>query len=132
MYPDFIQDREGLDRWRESSRTGDGHAMVANNNTVFRFVQTIDSLEKDAMRFRALMRCGRIKVWGSAGVDPNTLERREGTNVHFGAEFWPGPLPQDYREGHPEETARYDHHTAWGRLCIEALADAIIELEAKS
>jgi len=43
-YPDFIDDREGLERWRESSRTGNGHKLVANNNTVFRFVQTIDRL----------------------------------------------------------------------------------------
>jgi hypothetical protein len=43
-YPDFISDREGIDRWRASSRVNDGHALVANNNTVFRLVQTIDSL----------------------------------------------------------------------------------------
>lgn len=44
-YPDFISDRDGLDRWRESSRKGDGHDMVANKNTVHRFVQTVDKLE---------------------------------------------------------------------------------------
>lgn len=131
MYPDFIQDRDGLNRWRESSREGDGHEMVANKNTVYRFVQTIDSLEKDAMRFRALMRVGRIKMQGSAGVDPHTLERRNGSNVHFGAEFWPEPLPQSYRDEHPAEAANYDKQTMWGTACLRALADAVIEQEAK-
>lgn len=85
-----------------------------------------DSL--DAARWRALMRCGRIKMQGSAGVDPHTGERRNGSNVHFGAEFWPERLPDDYRAKHPEEAANYDRSTRWGVACLTALADAIIEL----
>lgn len=84
---------------------------------------------QDAERFRALMRCGRISMQGSSGVDPNTLERT-GNNVHFGAEFWPEPLPDDYRRNHAESTAKYDRMTKWGRACLMHLADAIMEHEA--
>ncbi len=42
----FLEDREGLERWRTASRIRPGHDMAnANNNTVQRFVQTIDKLE---------------------------------------------------------------------------------------
>lgn len=82
-------------------------------------------LVRDAERFRALMRCGRIKMQGSAGVDPHTLERRNGSNVHFGAEFWPEPIPKGFEE-------HYEKSTLWGRACIMALADAIIEQEARA
>ena len=87
--------------------------------------------DPDAERFRALLRCGRISMQGSAGVDPKT-GARNGNGVHFGAEFWPDPLPQSYRDEHPESTAKYDKSTAWGRFCIAALADAILESEAKA
>lgn len=79
-------------------------------------------LELDAMRFRALMRCGRIKMQGSSGVDPHTGERN-GNDVHFGAEFWPDPPS-------PEFVEHYAKSTAWGRACLLALADAILEHEA--
>ncbi|WP_313008431.1 hypothetical protein [Brevundimonas vesicularis] len=77
----------------------------------------------DAERFRALMRCGRIKMQGSSGVDPHTLERN-GNNVHFGAEFWPEP----YDPAKWETT--YGASTRWGRACLRHLADAVIETEA--
>lgn len=87
-------------------------------------VETDDPyLRKDAERFRALMRCGRIKMQGSSGVDPRTGERN-GNNVHFGAEFWPEPIPEGFEE-------HYEASTKWGRACIKALADAIIEDEEK-
>lgn len=85
---------------------------------------------KDAARWRALMRCGRIKMQGSSGVDPHTGERN-GNNVHFGAEFWPEHLPADYREKFPAEAANYDRNTKWGVACLVALADAVLELEDK-
>lgn len=45
-YPDFIQDREGLERWRASALEGSGHDMAhVNKNTLHRFVQTVDNLE---------------------------------------------------------------------------------------
>jgi hypothetical protein len=91
-----------------------------------------NALELDAARFRALMRCGRIKMQGSAGVDPHTGERRPGSSVHFGAELWPEYLPQDYRDKHPEEAANYDRNTRWGIACIKALADAIIERDGSA
>jgi hypothetical protein len=77
--------------------------------------------EKDAARFQALMRCGRIKPQGSAGVDTKTGERTypdEPGSVHFGAEFWV----------QPEE--RSSNLTIWGRHCLSALADDILAYEA--
>ncbi|MNT97104.1 hypothetical protein D3C72_2393490 [compost metagenome] len=69
------------------------------------------------------MRCGRIKMQGSAGVDPKTGQRN-GNNVHFGAEFWPEPIQTGFEE-------HYEASTVWGRHCIKALADAILEDEAR-
>jgi hypothetical protein len=85
--------------------------------------------KKDAERFRALMRCGRIKMQGSSGVDARTGDRTE-HNVHFGAEFWPEPLPESYRLEHPESAANYDQSTKWGRACLLHLADEILAQEA--
>jgi hypothetical protein len=79
---------------------------------------------RDAERFQALMRCGRIKMQGSSGVDPHTGERN-GNNVHFGAEFWPEPIE-------PEWEDTYRAETTWGRACLRALADAILEQEARA
>lgn len=81
-------------------------------------------IERDAMRWRALMRCGKIKMQGSAGVDPRTGERN-GNTVHFGAEFWPHPPKPEHidLDGGPASTA-------WGVACLIALADSILELEA--
>lgn len=87
-------------------------------------------VERDAARWRALMRCGRIKMQGSSGIDPETGERN-GNNVHFGAEFWPEQLDPDYRAKYPEEAANYDRSTRWGVFALTALADAIIEDESK-
>ena len=82
--------------------------------------------EQDAERFRALMRCGRISMQGSSGVDPITGERN-GNNVHFGAEFWPEP----YTGSNPDFAANYERSTFWGRACLRHLADAILEEEAR-
>lgn len=81
----------------------------------------------DAARWRALTRIGRITMQGSAGVDPHTGERRNGSNVHFGAEFWPDPVDEAFRAKHPESAARYDRDTRWGIACLKAMADVIIE-----
>lgn len=85
----------------------------------------IERLKADAERFRALMRCGRIKMQGSSGVDPHTLERN-GNNVHFGAEFWPEPPKPEYAH-----LGGGDKSTAWGRACLRHLADAVLEHEAR-
>ncbi|RAK68763.1 hypothetical protein [Phenylobacterium kunshanense] len=81
-------------------------------------------LEGDANRWRALMRCGRIQMQGSSGVDPNTGERN-GNNVHFGAEFWP-----ERHDKYPDLIEGHDRSTAWGKACLVALVDAIMEQEA--
>lgn len=53
-YPDFVEDSDGLDRWRQHAREGSGHAMAeANKNTLFRMVQTIDQLKWDLAQARA-------------------------------------------------------------------------------
>lgn len=74
---------------------------------------------QDAARWRALMRTPRIKMQGSAGVDPHNGQRREGTYVHFGAEFWSIGAPHESGQCEP----------TWGRHCLTALADALIEGE---
>ena len=84
-------------------------------------VRIVGDLAGDAARFRALMRCGRIKPQGSAGVNTKTGERtypEEPGSVHFGAEFWVQP------EAEPSNM------TIWGRHCLRALADDILAFEA--
>lgn len=45
-YPDYVADRDGLERWRATALEGDGHDMAhVNKNSLLRFVQTIDNLE---------------------------------------------------------------------------------------
>lgn len=82
----------------------------------------VEEDRQDAERFRALTRGGHIKMQGSSGVDPQTGERN-GSNVHFGAEFWPEPIPVGFEQ-------HYEASTRWGHFCITALADAILEDEA--
>lgn len=75
----------------------------------------------DGELFRALMRCPRIKMQGSAGVDPHTGELKypeHPGSVHFGAEFWTTGEPQN------------DVSTVWGRHALRALAMDILAAEA--
>lgn len=78
-------------------------------------------IERDAMRWRALMLAPRIQMRGSAGVDPKTGERTQGTHVHFSADFW-SLTANEEPDGQSGEVS-----TRWGRFCLAALADAIIE-----
>lgn len=78
----------------------------------------------DAARWQALMRTPRIRMYGSAGVDPKTGERTEGTHVHFGADFW-STSADEAPDGQSGSIV-----TEWGRHCLTALADAIIERES--
>ena len=83
--------------------------------------ETAENDAQDAARFRALMRCGRIKPQGSCGVNPITGHRtypEDPGTVHFGAEFWVQP------EATPSNA------TIWGRHCLRALADDILAYEA--
>jgi len=111
-------------QWVNEGLEAGTHVLVASP-LVRRAIDALQAdnarLREDAERFRALMRCGRISMQGSSGVDPHTGERN-GNNVHFGAEFWPEPIPEGFEE-------HYQKQTEWGRACIRALADAIIECE---
>lgn len=77
-------------------------------------------MTNDADLFRALVRCPRICMTGSAGVDPTTGRRlypdRPG-QVHFGAHL--STDTQNERTWNPD----------WGRLCIRALADDVLAAE---
>lgn len=88
----------------------------------------IERLRVDADRWRALLRCARIRMFGSAGVNPKTGEREQYSNatqkmektsdgwVHFGAEFWsvyPG-------------AENYDGTNEWGVHALTALADDVM------
>lgn len=104
----LIAEIERLDRLKHPS----GNAVVE--------AATAADIAQDAARFRALMRCGRIKPQGSAGVDPKTGARtypEQPGAVHFGAEFWVQP------EDAPSNM------TVWGRHCLRALADDILAFE---
>lgn len=83
--------------------------------------ETASDLERDGRRWRALMNCPRIRMWGSAGVDPKTGERTGGTYVHFGAEFWSDMGP-DY-----DPTTDSQNSREWGLRALTAMADALAE-----
>lgn len=90
-YPDFISDREGLDRWRTISREGDGHAVVANKNTVFRFVQTVDRLEAELKAAQALLNAPELHDFAS-GVTLEAAHQRQ----RWGADHDAGKAPEDW------------------------------------
>lgn len=102
----------------------DAAYIIAACLAVPKLISALRQKDEDAVRFRALMRCGRIKMQGSSGVDPHTLERN-GNGVHFGAEFWPAPPKPEYAHLDGGEKS-----TRWGRACLRHLADAILEHEA--
>lgn len=96
---------------------------------------TIERMKTDAERWQALLRCARIRMQGSAGIDPVTGERREYSNetgeytygdtsgwVHFGAEFW--SIYPSYVESKTQEER--DAENLWGRNALIALADDVI------
>lgn len=93
-------------------------------DVILDLVARMRAAEEDAKRWQALMRCGRIKMQGSSGVDPHTGERN-GNNIHFGAEFWP-----ERHDKFPDLIEGHDISTRWGVACLRALADAILEHEA--
>lgn len=72
---------------------------------------------EDAERWRALMACPRIRLYGCAGLDPKTGEKNEYPGVHFGADFW------SYGEVEGEQSG--PEVTQWGKNCLIALADDI-------
>jgi hypothetical protein len=84
-------------------------------------VRLID--EQDASRWRALMRIARIKMQGSANLDPQTGVIKDPTNwVHFGAEFW-SIYPAFEEHGRPGDT------TEWGCNALIAIADHVLLMD---
>lgn len=99
------------------------------------YFQPVDleiSYRKDAERFRALMRCPRIKMQGSAGVDPKTGDIKypdKPGSVHFGAEFWTTPS-RDRLTGEVKIFSDCTREqTQWGHHALAALADDILAVE---
>lgn len=78
----------------------------------------------DAARWRALMSVPRIRMQGSAGVDPKTGKRRNGPAVHFGAEFWTDTGDDYDRSKDPQNALE------WGLAALTATADRMIERNA--
>ena len=85
--------------------------------------QPADAL--DAERWRALLACGRIRLFGTAGVngsgihDPSQLtpyNEPYGNYVHFGAEFWSTFPDQDYYNT--------KENPAYARATLTEFADA--------
>ena len=85
--------------------------------------QPADAL--DAARWRALLACGRIRLFGTAGVngsgvhDPSQLDTYKnpyGNYVHFGAEFWSTFPDQDYYNT--------KENPAYARATLTEFADA--------
>jgi hypothetical protein len=90
---------------------------------------TVADDREDAERWRALLRCPRVRMWGSAGFDRDTGNRRpedEGNWVHFGGEFW-----SEYRMSE-EQVAQTAPANEWSRRALTALADRIRENEARA
>lgn len=95
---------------------------------------------RDAERWRALLRCARIRMQGSAGFDPATGERREYDNetgtfikddsgwVLFGAEFW--SIYPNYTESKTQEERDADN--LHGRNALIALADDVLLKERQA
>lgn len=114
---DLVGPANELRKRAEAAEASAAHLRAENANLRDR----VREAEKDADHFRALMRCGRIKMQGSAGVDTKTGERTYAEHpgaVHFGAEFWVQP------EDKPSNL------TTWGRHCLRALAEDILAYEA--
>jgi hypothetical protein len=81
---------------------------------------------EDAQRFRALLRCGRIRMFGVANVDSENGEFKDPNDwVHFGAEFW-SIYPQGTLKEDPEN--KHDLNR-WGNLALMALADHVLHVE---
>jgi hypothetical protein len=80
----------------------------------------VPSDKEDAERWRALMKCARIRMFGSAGFDRETGKPHGDNWVHFGAEFWSTyPVP-------PERQADVDEGNEWGKQAFIALTDHIM------
>lgn len=108
-----------------------GTATVMNtmgtiiSNSPLDLFQSIASPEKaldqqalDAARWNAFVNCGRIRLFGWAGLDSD--QKPIADNVHFGGEFWT----------HPHGEQRPEHRAELQRV-LAAFADAQIALNKK-
>lgn len=99
------------------------HELAAFDRTFDALTEAIAKMIESAARWDALMICPRIRMLGSAGVDPKTGERTNGDDwVHFGAEFW----SRYDMERLPHLKAEGEASTQWGRHALTAVADDII------
>jgi hypothetical protein len=95
-----------------------------DDSTIDEVLEVIDY--EDAEKWRALLRCGRIRMFGSANVDTKTGEVQNRDDwVHFGAEFW-SHYPQGSLAENPENK---DDPKRWGNLALMALVDQILYRE---
>lgn len=113
----------------QRSKRGDLHAIAGDMRAAIEALSRREHASvRDAARWNALLRCARIRMFGSAGFDPKTGERQEYRNstgefekssdgwVHFGAEFW-----SVYPGGE-----NYDGTNQWGIHALTALADDVL------
>lgn len=102
-----------------------GEIQVMTREQLLAFAGISDpvaQMELAALRWNALLTCARIRMQGSAGVDPKTGERNDDGWVHFGAEFW-----STYPSGTGSEAEAADAHTrTWAVHALTALADDVI------
>ncbi len=118
-------------------------AQIEREGTVSSFMiraGLLAEILEDAERWRAIMRCARIRMQGSAGFDPLTGVRREYRNdtgefeasdegwVHFGAEFW--SIYPSYTETKSQEER--DAENLYGRNALRCLADDVLLKERRA
>lgn len=79
----------------------------------------VDQVALDAARWNAFVNCGRIRLFGWAGL--NSDKTPLSANVHFGGEFWTHPHGDQLPE-----------HRAELQSVLTAFADAQIALNKKA
>ena len=93
-----------------------------------------------AERWNALLSCARIRMQGSAGVNPQTGARETYDNescqlvpdekgwVHFGAEFWSVyPSWTESLATNEKWAKEHELHSTWSKHALTALADDVIK-----
>lgn len=117
-----------LDALAQDIQRVDGSNTIDAGRLAEALMPFLSKASRDAERWNALLRCARIRMFGSAGFDPETGKRREYSNelgefydssdgwVHFGAEFW------SVYPGHEDA----DRANRWGTRALIALADDVL------
>ena len=118
---------ESVDAWfaKNTGLGGCSDKDAAELAAIFTAPQAQPADALDAARWRALLACGRIRLFGTAGVngsgihDPSQLTPHNepyGNYVHFGAEFWSTFPDQDYYNT--------KENPAYARATLTEFADA--------